>query len=222
MNMKDYLDVVYDKEKKPLSSYPEKLISHLFNVCKMRKGQSLLEPGTGMGEHLRIFKELGLKVTGLDISPKAKTNSPDLHIDILNAENVEHWPYPDNSFDIVYSKSFIEHLSQPEKYFAEAYRVLKPEGLLLTLTPDWESQFKKFYDDPTHIRPFTIVSLRDIQAMSGFKNINVKKIRQLPLTWKYPIINAVCFLLAIFVPLRSNKKILRWSRELMLLSTSKK
>lgn len=220
--MKDYLDVVYDKEKKPLTSYPEQLISHLFDVNKMRKGQSILEPGVGMGEHLRLFKEMGLKVTGLDISPKAKTNSPDLHIDILNAENVKHWPYPDNSFDIVYSKSFIEHLSQPEQYFTESYRVLKPGGLLLTLTPDWESQFKKFYDDPTHVRPFTIVSLKDIQAMSGFKNINVKKIRQLPLTWRYPVVNIACSLIAIFAPLRSNNKILRWSKELMLVSKSKK
>jgi len=220
--MKDYLDVVYSKEKKPLTSYPEKLISHLFTINKIKKGQSILEPGVGMGEHLRLFKKMGLKVTGLDISIKAKTNSPDLNIDVLNVEGAKRWPYSDNSFDIVYSKSFIEHLSQPEQYFAESYRVLKPGGLLLTLTPDWESQFKKFYDDPTHVSPFTIVSLKDIQAMSGFKDIEVKKIRQLPLTWRYPIVNIACYLIAIFSPVRSNNKILRWSKELMLMSTSKK
>ena len=26
-------------------------------------------------------------------------------------------------------------------------RVLKPGGLLLSMVPDWESQYKKFYDD---------------------------------------------------------------------------
>ena len=220
--MKDYLDVVYNKDKKPYTSYPEKLIAHLFDENKMKKGQSLLEPGVGMGEHLRLFKEMGLEVTGLDISPKAKIYSPNLNINILDVENIKRWPYPDNSFDIVYSKSLIEHLSQPIQYFSESQRVLKPGGLLLTLTPDWESSFKKFYDDPTHVRPFTIVSLKDIQVMSGFKNISVEKMRQLPLTWKSPLVNTICSIIAIFSPLRTNNKILRWSKELMLVSTSRK
>ena len=51
----------------------------------------------------------------------------------------------DNSIDIVYSKSFIEHLHYPERYLEEAYRVLKPNGIFLTLTPDWQSNYKIFF-----------------------------------------------------------------------------
>ena len=168
--MTNYLDVVYDKEKKPYTEYPIKLTSHLFSLLEMKQGQSMLEPGVGRGEHLRLFKNLGLKTSGLDISMKSKELSPDLDIDIIDADS-DLWPYPDNSFDIVYSKSFVEHLLNPEKYFVESYRVLKPGGILLTLTPDWESQFKKFYDDLTHVSPFTIISLRNIQLMNGFSNV---------------------------------------------------
>ena len=46
---------------------------------------------------------MGLEVTGLDISPKAKIYSPNLNINILDVENTIRWPYPDNSFDIVYN-----------------------------------------------------------------------------------------------------------------------
>ena len=89
-------------------------------------------------------------------------------------------PFDDNSIDIVYSKSFIEHLHYPERYLEEAYRVLKPNGIFLTLTPDWQSNYKIFFDDFTHRTPFTTVALSDAYKMYGFKDINVYKFRQLP------------------------------------------
>jgi ubiquinone/menaquinone biosynthesis C-methylase UbiE len=219
--MSDYLDVIYDEGNKPYTTYPEKLTSHLYNTLKMQPGQSMLEPGVGRGDHLKLFKELGLQVCGLDVSPKAKEFSKNLKIDIIDADS-EQWPYPDNNFDIVYSKSFIEHLIKPVNYFNESLRVLKPGGLLLTLTPDWESQYKKFYDDYTHVSPFTVISLKDIQVIAGFNDVEVYKFRQLPLAWKYPVINIVCSVFAPFIPVRIKNDILRWSRELMLISWSRK
>ena len=62
---------------------------------------------------------------------------------------------------IIFSqKSFVEHFYQPEYLFIEMSRVLKENGFLITLTPDWEDNFKMFYDDFTHKRPFTITSLK--------------------------------------------------------------
>ena len=40
-------DVVYDKEKKPYTKYPSKLVSYLFDLLEMKQGQSILEPGVG-------------------------------------------------------------------------------------------------------------------------------------------------------------------------------
>ena len=182
--MSDYLSVVYNKEVKPYTSYPQKFISHLFSLYEMKEGRRLLEPGVGRGEFLRLFKELGLEVSGLDISEKARELSPDMDISILDAD-ASAWPYPDNSFDFVYSKSFVEHLKDPEKYFSESFRVLKPGGTLITLTPDWESQYKTFYDDYTHVSPFTLIRLERMHALSGFENIKTSKFRQLPSVWKY-------------------------------------
>ena len=56
-------------------------------------------------------------------------------------------------FDVIYSKSVIEHFYYPEKILKEAYRVLKPGGIIITLTPDWEFIYKSFYEDFTHRTP---------------------------------------------------------------------
>ncbi|MBT4765015.1 class I SAM-dependent methyltransferase [bacterium] len=219
--MNDYLNIVYDKKTRPYTEYPDKLINYLFNTFQIKEGMSLLEPGCGRGEHLRLFKDLGVNTYGLDLSPESPLLAKDLNISACDLET-DKLPYPDNHFDVVYSKSFLEHLQDPSKFLKEAYRVLKPGGLLLSMVPDWESQYKKFYDDYTHVSPFTIVSLKDIQSVTGFDNVNVYKFRQLPIVWKYPILNTFCVLISPFVPVRTTIPFLRWSRELMLIGSARK
>jgi SAM-dependent methyltransferase len=221
--MKDYLEVVYARDSKPLTNYPEKLVDYIIlnSGLSGKLGLKMLEPGVGMGDHLRIFKQKGFDVYGFDISPLSLSSSPDLDIKILDI-GCERWPYPDSLFDVVYTKSFIEHLVDPQLFLKEAYRVLKPNGVIITLTPDWESNFKKFYDDFTHKTPFTLVSLSNIKKSCGFENVQTFKFRQLPVTWKYPFMDFVCSLISVFVHHRVEMKFFRWSRELMLFSVANK
>ncbi len=100
--------------------------------------------------------------------------------------------------------------------------MLKPGGLLLTLVPDWESNYKIYFDDFTHRTPFTKVALSDAYQMYGFQNVQVFKFRQLPILWRYPIFNYVSMLIAPFVPVRTKTKFFRWSRELMLVGVGRK
>lgn len=219
--MSDYLKIVYNENARPYTNYPEKLIYYLFNAFDIKEGMKLLEPGCGRGEHLRLFKNLGVEVFGLDVSPESPLYAKDLNINVSNLDN-DKLPYPDNYFDVIYSKSFLEHLQNPSKFLEEAFRVLKPNGLLLSMVPDWESQHKKFYDDFTHVSPFTFISLKNIQLVTGFSEVNVYKFRQLPLVWKYPVLNYFCAMISPFIPLRTKIPFLRWSRELMLIGSSRK
>ncbi len=219
--MSDYLSVVYSKETCPYTEYPQKLIHYLFNTFRMKVGMKILEPGCGRGEHLRIFQDLGLDVYGVDVSPEAPKLANDLNVSVCDLESGK-LPFPDNFFDVVYSKSFLEHLTDPSKFLKEALRVLKPGGLILSLVPDWESQYKKFYDDYTHVSPFASVSLKNIQKVVGFQDVETCKFRQLPITWKYPVLNYFCALISPFIPLRTNVSFLKWSRELMLIGEGRK
>lgn len=51
--------------------------------------------------------------------------------------DVAHLPFSDSSFDLVMSKSVLEHLVEPEAVFNEVARVLRPGGTFVFLTPNW-------------------------------------------------------------------------------------
>ena len=217
----NYLSVVYNPKLAPYSDYPSKLCSYLFQIFNFKKGMKMLEPGCGRGEFLSNFQKLGLKVQGVDICEEAQNFNKNFEVKICDVEN-EILPFDENTFDIIFSKSFIEHLYYPERYLKEAYRVLKPGGVLITLVPDWESNFKTYFDDFTHRTPFTKISLRDAYLMNNFKNVDAFKFRQLPITWRYPFINYISMIISPFVPVRCKFKFLRWSRELMIIGYGEK
>ena len=179
---KDYLEVVYNEIDKPFTSYPKKLAKHLSKKYNIQKKNNLLELGCGRGEFLKGFSDIDINCYGIDISDYAKKICPSAHISKINLAS-EKLPFQENFFDFIYSKSFVEHFYHPEKIFEESYRVLKPGGKLITLTPDWETIYKMFYEDYTHRTPFTINSLKHIHSINGFRKIKVERFRQLPIVW---------------------------------------
>ena len=55
----------------------------------------------------------------------------------------------------------------------ELNRILKPGGIIITLCPSWEHNYRWYYEDFTHVSPFQKESLEDIHTISGFVDINV-------------------------------------------------
>lgn len=222
--MADYLKVVYGEGVRPYTEYPTKLVTHLFERFEMKSGMKILEPGCGRGEFLRVFKALGMDAVGLDRSEESREllGEDNIELSICDVEAATGLPFPDNSFDVIYNKSFMEHLNHPDIFLREAFRILKPGGMILCLIPDWESNYKTYFDDFTHKTPFTKPSLEDIYKICDFENVSVTKFRQLPVVWKYPVLNYICALISPFIPVRTKNKFLRWSRELMLVGCAYK
>lgn len=224
-NKPDYVDVIYSESDRPLTTYPQKLASYLFKRFKIKNGDRLLDIGCGRGEFLKGFIACGVSGYAVDQSSAAHKYCPEAELRNADVEN-EGIPYPDNFFDVVYSKSVIEHFHYPEKMMAEMYRVLKPGGVAITLCPSWEHNYRIYFEDYSHRTPFMLSSLRDIQVIHGFDNVEVEFFYQLPSTWGGGklLAKAIADLTRYIVPtmFKRYSKWVRFSKEVMLLSSSRK
>jgi len=221
---RDYVDVVYNEKDRPLTTYPAQLARYLFKRYNIKQRHKFLDIGCGRGEFLRGFIDCGVQGHGVDRSRAAERYCPEADLRTADLEN-EKLPYPDNYFDVIYSKSVIEHFYYPEKLVQEMYRVLKPGGLAITLVPDWEFNIRIYFEDYTHRTPFMQSSLRDIQLIHGFENIEVERFRQLPILWgEGRLLLPLAELTRIFTPscFRNHSKWVRFSKEIMLLSSATK
>ncbi len=124
---------------------------------RMASGQTLLDLGAADGALVEVARSKGLQATGLDV-----TDGLDFESDAL--------PVRDNSVDVVTAVSLIEHLYAPRMMLAEALRVLKPGGAIILVTPNWRYSYLDFFDDPTHVHPFTAPSLAFTLKSAGFEN----------------------------------------------------
>lgn len=219
----DYVAVQYDTKRRPITSYPHKLATHLVKKHGLASKAKLLEVGAGRPDVLIGFRDAGLEVFACDISPVSQEAcvKADIPFEFVNLESGA-LPYKDNEFDVIYSKSVIEHMLDPLNFVSESFRVLKPGGTLLVLTPDWEANYKTFFDDFTHVRPMSRRSMNLLLSMLNPRALTIYRFRQLPITWKYPIVNVLCSVISPFTPVNTRKPFFRWSRELMLVGVAVK
>jgi ubiquinone/menaquinone biosynthesis C-methylase UbiE len=97
------------------------------------RGQRVLEVGVGMGADYLEWLKAGAQATGIDLSSASLERArrrcelagyrPDLRV-----ADAEHLPFPDNTFDVVYSYGVMHHSPDTPGCFREAGRVLKPGG----------------------------------------------------------------------------------------------
>jgi len=94
-------------------------------------------------------------------------------------------PISANSVDILFSLAVIEHISNIDHFMSECFRVLKPSGIIYLSTPNFRYYFRDFYNDPTHVRPFTDVSLCKTLEFYGFKSVEAFPSARCKADWFY-------------------------------------
>lgn len=144
-------------------------------ILERKFAGTLLDLGCGNNAFVVAVKEIGLAGTGIDF------DAVDLEKDIF--------PFTGETFNIVTANALIEHIQSPSHFFREVHRVLVEDGLFLLTTPNWELCHKTFYDDPTHVRPYTRKGLTTQLRAHGFEVLFLEPhyICRHKLFWKLPL-----------------------------------
>ena len=102
-----------------------------------RQFDSLLDLGTGTGRLLELLAPLYARAVGVDASAdmlavaRANLDRAGLANAQVRLGDIQHLPFPRNSFDVVTIHQVLHYLDEPERAIAEAARVLRPGGRLL-------------------------------------------------------------------------------------------
>jgi SAM-dependent methyltransferase len=97
-------------------------------------GKRLLEVGCGMGTDLLQFARGGAICTGADLTPRSIEISRG-RFEVYGFPGTflitdgERLPFPDESFDVVYSNGVLHHTPDTAGAVREIYRVLRPGGI---------------------------------------------------------------------------------------------
>ena len=158
-NIQPYFNSKLDDDQRLLDTINRFLEFHNFE--KIKDKNKILDIGSGKGTFVEVCKKRGIIASGID---GAKNN--------INFEK-DKLPFENNTFDFISMIAVIEHIQNKEILMNEIKRVSKNNSILIITTPNFKYCYKSFYNDPTHVSPFTEISLKKFLDNYGHKDINL-------------------------------------------------
>jgi SAM-dependent methyltransferase len=160
-NNPSYGDYILRTGNPVLFKYEEVLGAFFYQ--RFRNRSRIVEIGPG---RCWFTRQNPTAILAIDNSPELVQHYSRQGIDI-RLGSVYDTGVPDEVADGLFCCWLFEHLSDPLRAMKEIHRVLKPNGYALVIVPT-PHNMNAFYDDYTHVRPFTSASLMQLAADSGF------------------------------------------------------
>jgi|SRR5579859_1923390 len=138
----------------------------------------MLEIGIGAGFFLKAAQRAGWQVQGIEISDEAASFAHGrLGLDVVKMP-AEQLGFASDRFDVVVMLEVVEHLFEPRRVLEDVYRVLRPGGILILSTPNFDalSRFAlgsswAVLSPGEHLYYFTRRTLRAILHSAGFQGV---------------------------------------------------
>lgn len=160
------------------------LIEELLTWADVHHADQILDVGCGIGgSSLYLAEKLQAQATtGITLSPvqakRAAERAQQAHIDAtFQVADALDMPFPDGSFDLVWSLESGEHMPDKARFLQECFRVLKPGGTFILatwchrptdapnapLTADEQAHLNEIYR--VYCLPY-VISLPDYEAIA--------------------------------------------------------
>lgn len=141
--------------------YFNKIIDHL----SLAPGAKVLDYGCGPGDFLATAKSRGLQVTGVDNAPRSVEMAAARGLSVLCGGTRELIALPDR-YDAIVAQSVLEHVADGAALVRDLCSLLVPGGVLVLSAP---TPGPFFWDDPTHVRPYTPKSFTILADLTGMQ-----------------------------------------------------
>lgn len=110
---------------------------NLLDANVSRRDGDVLDIGCGAGNMIHHLSRYG-HVKGVEIDARPVAMALARGYDVRQGDATRGIPFPDASFDLVTVLDVIEHVDADEAILREAYRVLRPNGVLAITTPAFQ------------------------------------------------------------------------------------
>lgn len=128
-------------------TYFSKILARL----ALRPGAKILDYGCGPGDFLLAARAKGLEAVGIDSSDRSVRMAAERGLTVLHGDVTDLLARPER-YDAILLQSVLEHVPDGVKLVQDVAQLLVPGGVLVLSAP---TPGPYFWDDPTHIRPYT-------------------------------------------------------------------
>lgn len=166
-----YMDYLRDRENIQL-----RLRQVLSRIERHEWRGRLLDVGCGLGLFVEVAQLAGWEAWGVDLNRHAVKWARQHVTGNVRWGKAAAVDAADGSFDCITMFDVIEHLNDPRQELGEIWRLLRPGGLLVIVTPDAGSLVSRALGShwlemkraPEHLHFFTVKGLAQMLALGGF------------------------------------------------------
>lgn len=130
---------------------------------------SVLDLGCGYGEFVNGIR--ASRRFAMDLNQDAE-KFLESGVEFLCQDCSQHWPFPENSLDVVFTSNFFEHLPDKQSLgltLDQVKRALKPRGKLIAMGPNVKHVPGAYWDFWDHYLPLTELSLSEALENRGMR-----------------------------------------------------
>jgi len=160
----------------------------LLNLARQVKAKTILEVGSGTGFWLNLLHQCTPNLYGVDFSAGMIAQAQNQPAPLkLSRGTATQLPYQSGTFDLVYCVDAIHHFGDHHAFIAEAFRILKPRGVLAIIGHDPHSGEGNWYIydyfDSVHetdlMRYPSSAIIKNSMRQEGFADIELRNVEHI-------------------------------------------